>query len=269
MTTQTVIITGSARGIGSATAREFAATGANVVLSGASDTAELRSAAKACGSAGGRAVAVPGDLADVGTIERLLTVAHNAFGGVDVLVNNAFWEEHGPLTDVTLEGWERTLRVSLTAAMLLAQGVLPRMLQRGGGVIINVASVHALHAGNEFAAYEVAKAGMAALSRSIAVDYGSRGIRSVTVCPGLVMSERMQEWWAAATPAVRSAMLATIPRGRAGQPEEIAGVIWFLASDRASFINGATIVVDGGASAALPEVATTLLASRLADGEGS
>lgn len=254
---RTVIITGASRGIGRAIALRFASEGARLVLSAVSADA-LRDVAMACGGSD-RVREVAGDLGDPNILARI-TASADELGGADVVVNNAFWEEHGDVADVSLEGWDRTLRVCLTAPMLLIKGALPGMIGKGRGWVVNVGSAHALLAGTEYVAYEAAKAGLLALTRSVAVNYGRRGVRANVVSPGLVMSERMVSWWADASDRVREAMLATIPVGRAGSPEEIAEVVAFAASPAASFMNGAMIAVDGGATSLLAEVATLQVA---------
>jgi len=243
-----VIVTGASRGIGRAIAERLAAEGALLVITaGPGEGARLAEA-----EAGAGAELVIGDLSDPALASELVERAVVRFGRLDGIVNNAFAEEVGSVGEVSLAGWDRTLRVSLTAPMLLAKAALSHMQGRGRGSIVNIASQHAFASGHGAAAYESAKAGMVALTRSLAVDYGRYGIRTNCLSPGFVLSERALEWMRGA-PRREEAMRVTIPLGRPGQPAEIAGVVAFLLGDDASFINGAVIPVDGGALAGLPE----------------
>jgi meso-butanediol dehydrogenase / (S,S)-butanediol dehydrogenase / diacetyl reductase len=261
---RTALITGASRGIGRAIAERFADEGAHLVLT-ATTQHRLDVVATACRERGAAVVAIAGDLADPGLPERLVAAAVASHGGLDVLVCNAFWDETRPVTEASLEGWDRTVRVTLTAPMLLARAAIPVMDSRGSGSIVLVSSMRAVAAGHGDAGYQSAKAALFGLNRSIAIDYGPRGIRCNCVCPGLVLSERAQDWLDGAAWR-REAMDAVIPLGRPGEPAEVASVVAFVASDEASFVNGATIWVDGGTGASLPENATLEFARRAAEG---
>jgi NAD(P)-dependent dehydrogenase (short-subunit alcohol dehydrogenase family) len=252
---QKVIVTGASSGIGRATALRFASLGADVALTAFEESAGLEETARLCREAGAAAVTVDADLAQPGSGAAIVECCARELGSVDVLVNNAFWEEHGGVGDVSRAGWDRTLAVSLSAYMALSKAALAHLKVRRGA-IVHVASAHAVASGPGFAAYEAAKAGVLGLSRSIAVEYGRFGVRSNVVSPGLVLSPRMVAALDESEP-LRQALLASIPLERAARPEEIAAVIAFVASNEASFVNGAVLAVDGGATAMLPEVASS------------
>jgi NAD(P)-dependent dehydrogenase (short-subunit alcohol dehydrogenase family)/catechol 2,3-dioxygenase-like lactoylglutathione lyase family enzyme len=177
----------------------------------------LASAAAACRERGVRAVEVAADLADPEAPARLVAAATRAFGRLDVVVANAMWDDPRPLEHVSLGGWDRTMRVTLTAPMLLAQAALEPMRAQGSGSIVFISSMRAVAAGHGTAAYDSAKAALFALTRSIAVDYGRDGIRCNCVSPGLVMSERAQEWLDG-EPWRREAMEAVSPVGPRRSP---------------------------------------------------
>jgi NAD(P)-dependent dehydrogenase (short-subunit alcohol dehydrogenase family) len=257
------IVTGASQGIGRAIALRLAREGASLVLTGLEEDL-LESAAQECRGLGVAAAALAGDLEDPALPDRLAALARDRFGGVDVLVNNAFWEERGSVLAVSVEGWDRTLRVTLTAPMLTIRAALPSMIERGGGSIVNISSMRAIASAHEAAAYEAAKAGLLALTRSVAVDFGGHGVRSNCILPGLVLSERARAWYEGARYR-RRAMDAHIPRGRPAEPEEIASVVAFVGGPEATFMNGSIVTVDGGALAGLPENAALELSEQLGE----
>ena len=248
------VVTGSARGIGKAVALRLAEEGVRIVVNDILDEALLQECVRECESRGSNAVAVWGDVADDAVGDVLIDTAEKLMGGVDIVANNAFWEERGTLLGLSRSGWDQTVRVSLTGAMVVSRAALRYMAPRGHGVIINVSSVHALAAGGGLtAAYDAAKAGLLGLTRSVAVAYGPQGVRCNAVAPGLVITERNAAAW---QDEVRlEAVLRAYPLRRAGTPEDIAACVAFLVSDDASFINGACVAVDGGMTAMLSEAA--------------
>jgi NAD(P)-dependent dehydrogenase (short-subunit alcohol dehydrogenase family) len=250
------VVTGASRGIGHAIARRLGADGARLVITAdPADDERLATIAAALPDA----VPLSVDLGDAGAGARLVDLCLAHHGRIDGVVSNAARHFPGAVADVAVDDWDRALRVNLSAAMLLAQAALPHLVAAGRGAIVTIASQRAVASGHGEAAYESAKGALLALTRSLAVDYGPKGIRTNCVSPGLVLSERAREWLEG-DPRRGRAMEAVIPLRRPGEPDEIAAVVAFLLSDDASYINGAIIPVDGGALAGLPENAALALA---------
>jgi NAD(P)-dependent dehydrogenase (short-subunit alcohol dehydrogenase family) len=241
---QVIVITGAGAGIGRATAILLAEAGAHVVA-GDIHADRLESLRAALRDRHLEIVCVPGDLARSADAARLVDTAVQAYGHVDVLCNNAGimdgFASVGSMTDLL---WRRVLGVNLDGPMFTCRAALPSMLARGGGVIINVASVAALIGGVAGAAYTTSKHGLIGLTRSIAWQYAGRGIRCVAVCPGgVATSIDVTHTDAFGWERAQAASGASV---RIAAPDEIARVIRFLASNEASFVNGAVIPVDGG-----------------------
>ncbi|MFI6323013.1 glucose 1-dehydrogenase [Nonomuraea sp. NPDC050556] len=239
-----VIVTGAGSGIGRATATAFAQQGARVLI------ADLNAeAAKAVADSLDGAVAVVGDLSDPEVAERVARTAAEEFGGLDVLVNNAGVMDTMALAgDVTDAEWERVIRINLTAPFLVTRAALPYLLERGKGAIVNVASEAGLRGSAAGAAYTASKHGLVGLTRSLAVSYRDRGIRTNAVAPGGVATGIMTGLsFDERGLAVLGPFHASV--GRVAAPEEIAAAIVFLASDAASNVNGVILPVDGGWSA--------------------
>jgi 3alpha(or 20beta)-hydroxysteroid dehydrogenase len=237
------IVTGAARGMGEAEARRLAAEGASVVIADVLD--EVGAAVAA--SIGAKALFVHLDVTQEKDWASAVDMAVRRFGRLDILVNNAGTLYLAPVTDISTERLRKELDINLIGPLLGIQAVVPTMREAGGGSIINIASIAGLRGGAQAAAYAATKHALLGLTRSAAVDLGPVGIRVNAVCPGGVNTPMRQ----AVKPAVPQANTTAnryekVPLGRVGEPGEMAGIVAFLASDDASYCNGAEFVVDGG-----------------------
>jgi NAD(P)-dependent dehydrogenase (short-subunit alcohol dehydrogenase family) len=243
LTAKVAVVTGAAKGIGEATARALHRDGAAVVLL---DVDEAGAAVAA--SLGGRAWFIRCDVADGVHVSNAFVTIAAQFPRVDVLVNNAGIQHYGSVTTTPEAEWDRVMAVNLKSAFLCARHAIPLMLrERGGGVVINVSSVQAFVSQASGAAYVTSKTALLGLTRSIAIDYAPH-VRCVAVCPGVVDTPMLRAATAHKPPSEPP------PPGspRMAKPEEIAELIAYLASDRASFINGEAIRIDGGLGISLP-----------------
>jgi NAD(P)-dependent dehydrogenase (short-subunit alcohol dehydrogenase family) len=238
------IVTGAGSGIGEATARLLAREGASVVVADLNGAEAARVASQLDG-----AVAVKVDVSDEPDVVRMVETAVESFGGLDVLHNNATDSSLNAVdTDiVTLDMaiFDRLVAVNLKGAFMGCKHAIPHMLVRGGGSIVNTASVDGFVGRGVRAAYGASKAGIVLLTKSVASQYGTRGIRCNAVAPGLTLTPGAVS---NATPEYIDAALALYPMPRLCAPEDVANAVLFLASDDAAYINAATLMVDGGAT---------------------
>jgi len=238
-------VTGASRGIGAATALELARQGYDLALLGRTAEA-LDGVAGQVALAGGKALALPGDLADLEFAESAVRQCHEKFGRIDVLVNNAAWREIASMRDISLDSWEKTLRVCLTAPAFLSRWAAEHMQRRGQGTIVNVSSIMSEQAAGISPAYVACKGALDALTYELAALYGPVGIRVVGVRPGAIDTDMSRELVEDADDEVRSFSENMISLGRWGTPEEVARVIAFVASPAASYIHGTNLDIDGG-----------------------
>jgi NAD(P)-dependent dehydrogenase (short-subunit alcohol dehydrogenase family) len=241
---RTAIVTGAASGIGRATAQRLVDAGIRVALLDL-DALALQEAADSLG-----APAFALDVADAAAAAQTVHDAVERIGPIDLLVNAAGItgsQAAGICHETPDEEWNRVLAVNLTGTFHLCKALLPSMVQRAGGLIVNLASVAALVAFPGRCAYDASKGGVLMLTRSIAVDYASGGIRAVAICPGMIHTPMTD--WRLSDPDLHREVVAKIPQGRVGQPDEIAEAIELLASGAMSYLNGAPLILDGGWSA--------------------
>jgi len=236
------LVTGGARGIGRACAEGFSRGGAAVVIADRLGP-EAEATARAIQGAGGKAAAVSVDLSEMREIPRAVKDAAAAFGRIDVLVNNAGVLTEAPTPEVTEAQWDRLMTINLKAVFFVSQAVLPIMVRRGGGAIVNISSLAARVGGIASGIdYSASKSGVIGLTRSLARQYGPKGIRVNAVAPGPIMTEMTKHW----SEAVLKDFLARIPLGRLGEAEDVARVVVFLAGPGAGYLTGVTIDINGG-----------------------
>ena len=239
------IVTGAAQGIGAAIAAQGAADGARVWSFDVADEPG-RATAKRIGA---QCTYLHVDVTDEESIAAAVTEVIRLAGRVDILVNNASGDAGEDAIRMTVARWDSIMRLNLTSAWLMSRAVLPSMLQSGGGSIVNIGSLHARATIEGAFPYAAGKAGLGGLTRSLALDYGPKGVRVNMVCPGWTKSERVEAHFAAIGADAVAAVEATHALRRVATPEDIAPVVSFIASDRASFVTAATWEVDGGLGA--------------------
>jgi 3alpha(or 20beta)-hydroxysteroid dehydrogenase len=235
------LVTGAARGQGAAHAERLAAEGAAVLLTDVLD-AEGEAAAERIRAAGGRAAYRRLDVGAEAEWEAAAGAAAAAFGPVTVLVNNAGVATRAPILRTDDEIWERSVAVNQHGVFLGMKACLPQMIEAGGGSIVNVSSVLGISGAAGYASYQATKHAVIGLTRSAARSYGPDGVRANVICPGYIVTPMSQE----NTVEAQEALIAQVPLGRAAQPEEVAALVLFLASEESAYISGARIPIDGG-----------------------
>lgn len=238
------IVTGAGSGIGRAIAVAMIREGAHVVLVGRR-TDRVEAVAR---EADGSAIAVAADVSKRDEIEHVLEETVRAFGGINVLVNNAGILHAGTAEQITEAQWDETFNINVRGLWLLSRAVLPHLRKAGGGSIINVASVLGINGTRNRAAYAASKGAVVLLTKCMAVDHGHENIRVNVICPSFVETDLTAAIMSKAPDpdAMRHERIGVHPIGRLGQPEDMAGLAVYLASDESSWVTGATFPVDGG-----------------------
>lgn len=237
------VVTGGGRGIGLAIARAFAREGADVAVADLRLEEAQRTAAELRGL-GRQATAIEVDVSEPAQVAAMVERAVGELGRVDLLVSNAGISQRRDFLEMSVEEWDRVIAVNLRGVFLCGQAAARRMAASGGGAIINIASQRAESAGRHQVAYVASKGGVKALTKAMALDLAPRGIRVNAIGPGPVLSDLTRERFL--DPAERAAFTARVPLGRLGEPDDIAGAAVFLASERAGWVTGHCLFVDGG-----------------------
>lgn len=248
---KTALVTGAAQNIGLAISRQFIAEGARVVLV----DRKAETLARVAAELGPRAIPIDADLSSTPECARVIAESEKKVGHLDILVNNAYAGPYKSVVDQDDESWNLALSIGLTAMMALTRASLPGMIERGSGSIINLGSINSHTPAFSMAAYATVKGGICNFTRQIAVEYGWKGIRANSLCPGYITNpEREADF--EAHPLERERVTSGIPLRRVGTDDECARAAVFLASEDASFITGQDLLVDGGQSVQNVKMAT-------------
>lgn len=249
---KTVIITGASSGIGKSIAQCFAKEGANVVCCSRREI-NGEAVVKQINIEGGKSIFVRCDVSVEADVKNTVDIAFNEYGSIDILVNNAGVNFSKPFESTSLEDWDRVINTDLKGSFLFCRYTIPYMLRTKKGSIINISSNHSTGGYPESAPYDAAKWGVIGLTKALATEFASRGIRVNALSPGLIDTQIWDDLKAAApTPALcEEYWYSNIPAGRVGQPDEVASMALFMASDEASYLTGSNIILDGGASSLL------------------
>ncbi len=238
----TALVTGGSRGLGKATAIELAQAGYDIAICYAGNASAADSTVEACKSNGVKAAAFKCDVADKSQVEQLFAQIRDAFGPVDILVNNAGITKDGLLLRMSEEDFDKVMAVNVKGAFLCSQAALKDMMRAKQGRIINISSVVGIAGNAGQANYAASKAGLIGLTKSIAKEYGGKGIRCNAIAPGFIKTDMTES-----LPInVREEYLKQIAARHFGRPEDVAALAAFLASEKAEYINGQVISVDGG-----------------------
>ncbi|QSF46637.1 glucose-1-dehydrogenase [Paenibacillus tianjinensis] len=242
---RTVVITGASTGLGRAIAQRFGREKANVVINYFSKEESVESLIQEITEYGGHAVSLKGDVSKETDIRELICLAHDSFGSVDIMINNAGIENEVHSEDMTLENWRRVLDVNLTGAFLGCRESIGYMLNHGiKGRIINISSVHEQIPWPHFVHYATSKGGIKLMMETLALEFAPKGIRINNIAPGAI--ETPINAVKLADPDARAALEKMVPLGYIGKPDEIAAVAAWLSSDESSYVTGVTIFADGG-----------------------
>lgn len=240
-------VTGASRGIGRAVAVGFAAAGADVAVVARTEEA-LREAAAEIEAYGGRSLVLPCDVTDSDAVRAAVERTVEAFGAIDVVVNNAGGTPfRAPLTEMRFAGWEKAMRLNVDSAVHVCQAAGPHLLERGSGSVINMASVAGLIGSPELSHYGAAKAALVSLTKSLAVEWAPRGVRVNALCPGWTATDLNRMLWE--DEQMSAALMSGVPMGRWARADEMVAPAVFLAGDASSYMTGQVLVVDGGQTA--------------------
>jgi len=238
------LVTGASSGIGEAVARRLAAAGATVAVNYRSHPKEAKKIVAEIKAAGGKAIAIHADLSKEREIKAMFASLFEEFGTVDVLVNSAGIENNSPFLKMLVRDWDQVMTVNLRSVFLCSQLAARQMVENGGGVIINISSVHQTIPWGGYAHYCAAKGGLEMLMKTMALELAEKKVRVNNVAPGAIATPINAAWLD--DPDRRKQVLSLIPSRRIGRAEEVAGAVLYLASDEAAYVTGSTLLIDGG-----------------------